>query len=169
MIREGGAGRRAGGGKVDDDGDDRPARDAAGVEQRLREFLEAVDAGDGGGLARCFEPDATAYFPFRDPAQLVRGREAIVARFEALFGTWARQGRSPPYVGLRPGELQLQPAGTDHVLATFVLDIAGSTGRRTVLLRQATEGWRIRHLHASNVQATPAAMHPPAGGSRKVG
>ena len=152
---------------MDDEGVSRPPLDAAGVERRLREFLEAVDAGDGIALARCFEPDATAYFPFRDPAQLVRSREAIVARFEALFGAWNRQGRSPPYVGLRPGALELEPAGADHALATFVLDIAGSTGRRTVLLRHGAAGWRIRHLHASNVQAASAAVHPPADGSRR--
>ena len=141
--------------------------DNKGVEQRLREFLEAVDAGDKPGLGRCFEPDATVYFPFRDPAELVRGREAIVDRFEALFGAWNRQGRSPPYVGLRPRALELEPVGGDHVLATFVLDIAGSTGRRTVLLRDAAEGWRICHLHASNIQAANTAVHPPIGGSRR--
>lgn len=95
------------------------------------------------------------YFPFREPSGLVEGREAIIARFRGLFAAWRRRGKAPPFVGFVPKEMSVRATGPSHALATFIVGIEGSSGRRTALGRQTLEGWRILHLHASNPGAGP--------------
>jgi predicted enzyme related to lactoylglutathione lyase len=135
-----------------------PAAGAAapeGFAATIRRFLEAVDAGDEAALAGCFDPEASMYFPFREPPGLVEGREAIITRFRGLFAAWRRREKAPPFVGFVPQELSVRAAGPGHALATFIVGIEGSSGRRTALGRQTLEGWRILHLHASNPGVAP--------------
>jgi predicted enzyme related to lactoylglutathione lyase len=130
-----------------------PATD--GLARVIHGFLAAVDAGDEAALAGCFDPEASLYFPFRDSAGLTEGREAIIERFGRLFAAWRCRGKSPPFVGFVPEDLAVRAAGPGHALATFTVGIDASRGRRTVLGRQALEGWRILHLHASNLGTPP--------------
>jgi hypothetical protein len=51
--------------------------------------------------------------------------------------------------------MSVRATGPSHALATFIVGIEGSSGRRTALGRQTLEGWRILHLHASNPGAGP--------------
>jgi ketosteroid isomerase-like protein len=138
-------------------GSERAMTPERAAEVAVRHFLDAVDAGDEMALADLFTADASAYLPFADSAGLIEGRGAIIARFARLIAAWRRRGLNPPFVGFDPKMFGARPLGVDWMLATFQLDIAGDTGRRTVLLRSTDQGWRIFHLHASN-------LGPPARG-----
>lgn len=122
------------------------------VAQAVLGFLAAVDAGEPDALARCFDVEATVYFPFDDTPELVEGRAAVLERFARLFAAWKRRGRVPPYQGFVATSLVVRAAGPGHALATFVVGIEGAVGRRSVLARQTRDGWRILHLHASNLK-----------------
>jgi predicted enzyme related to lactoylglutathione lyase/ketosteroid isomerase-like protein len=126
-------------------------RPVAGVEQIIHRFLAAVDTGDAETLASCFEPDASMYFPFENTSALVEGREAIMERFLQLFDAWRRRDVKMPYVGFKPEHVVVRSAGPGHALATFTVGIEGAPGRRTVLARDTLDGWRVLHLHASNL------------------
>jgi len=123
----------------------------AEIERVVTGFLAAVDAGDRASLGECFATEATMYFPFDDTPDLVEGRAAILQRFDRLFGAWRRRGLSTPYVGFSPKQFRARAAGPGHALATFTVGIEGAPGRRSVLLRQCGAGWKILHLHASNL------------------
>ena len=131
-------------------GNDASPGDAAAAAV-VRGFLAAVDMGDLETLAGLFDPDASGYLPFADTPVLLDGREAVLARFTRLVDAWRARGKSPPYVGFEPRELLVRPAGPGHALATFLVGIEGDTGRRSLLLRHTPAGWRILHLHASNL------------------
>lgn len=122
------------------------------IERVVTGFLAAVDAGDRALLGESFDPEATMYFPFDDTPDLVAGRAAILERFDRLFAAWQRRGVATPYVGFAPKQLQTHGAGPGHALATFTVGIEGAPGRRSVLLRRSAAGWRILHLHASNLR-----------------
>ena len=124
---------------------------AGEIERVVTGFLAAVDAGDRAALGECFETEATMYVPFDDTPDLVEGRAAILQRFDRLFAAWRRRGLSTPYVGFAPKQFRACAAGPGHALATFTVGIEGAPGRRSVLLRRSASGWRILHLHASNL------------------
>jgi ketosteroid isomerase-like protein len=61
----------------------------------------------------------------------------------------------PPYMHIEPRALAIQMFG-DTAIATFNLDDrAGFLNRRTLVLHKTAAGWKIVHLHASEV-ALPA-------------
>ena len=122
------------------------------IERVVTGFLAAVDAGDRALLGESFDREATMYFPFADTPGLVSGRAAILDRFDRLFAAWRRRGITTPYVGFAPTQLQTHGAGPGHALATFTVGIEGAPGRRSVLFRRSAAGWKILHLHASNLR-----------------
>ncbi len=135
------------------------------AEDTVRRFLAAVDAGDEVTLAELFTPDASAYLPFADTPGLIDGHAAIMSRFGRLIAAWKRRGLSPPFVGFEPSGLQPTLLAVEWTLVTFLVGIEGDTGRRTMLLRSTADGWRIFHLHASNLGRRDAerGIRTPSG------
>jgi ketosteroid isomerase-like protein len=59
---------------------------------------------------------------------------------------------------IQPKEMRIQLFG-DVAIATFHLDDrAGFLNRRTIVLNKAEKGWKIVHLHASEVSVTGIAQ-----------
>ncbi len=57
----------------------------------------------------------------------------------------------PPYMDIQPKDLRIQVFG-NTAIATFHLgDRAGLLNRRTIVLNKTEAGWKIVHLHASEV------------------
>jgi ketosteroid isomerase-like protein len=55
---------------------------------------------------------------------------------------------------IQPKEMRIQVFG-DVAIATFHLeDRAGFINRRTIVLEKTEKGWKIVHLHASEVSVT---------------
>jgi len=77
------------------------------------------------------------------------------AEFEKAFKTVFQQIRAAktaaPYMDIQPRDLRLQLFG-DVAIATFHLDDKpGFLNRRTIVLSKTEKGWKIVHLHASEV------------------
>ena len=67
------------------------------------------------------------------------------------FGT---EKSSAPYLDIQPRDLTIQMFG-DVAIATFHLDDRpGFLNRRTLVLHKTNSGWKIVHLHASEVSLT---------------
>jgi ketosteroid isomerase-like protein len=68
-----------------------------------------------------------------------------------------RSGKAAaPYMNIQPRQLKLQVFG-NVAIATFHLDDkVGFVNRRTVVLNKNETGWKIVHLHASEVSVTSA-------------
>jgi ketosteroid isomerase-like protein len=85
----------------------------------------------------------------------IDGKTAVEASFRAVFEATRRQAAGPPYLHIVPRNLRLQLLSGAAVV-TFEFDRdGGSFGRRTLILRKDPDGWRIIHLHASNVLRRP--------------
>src|SRR6266566_5024505 len=63
-----------------------------------------------------------------------------------------RSGKTAaPYMDIQPREMKIQLFG-NLAIATFHLDDrAGFVNRRTIVLSKTKAGWKIVHLHASEV------------------
>lgn len=122
-----------------------------GVVQR---FLDAIDHADRNALAPLWCDDATMYFPFANSPDLVRGRDAVLARFDRMFADLrARNAGPPPYIRFRTEAFECHELDPRHVLVHAMLAFAAQRGRRTLLFRREPDGWRLLHVHASNVDA----------------
>jgi len=136
----------------------RGAADSA-VETALERFLAAFENLDWEGFRAAFDDDATAFFPTPEPPQRFEGRAAVEAQFQRVFNALRTTAPSgPPFQRLVPEELRIDQIGTDTAVATFHLRNEQRLARRTIVFRRTARGWRIAHLHASNV--APASALP---------
>jgi len=125
------------------------------VRAALTRFVQAFDDLDWETFRLAFDDNATVFYPRAFPER-ANGR----AEFEKAFRTVFEQIRSgktaAPYMDIQPREMKIQLFG-NVAIATFHLDDrAGFVNRRTIVLNKSETGWKIVHLHASEVAVTTA-------------
>lgn len=131
-------------------------QDSAGVADALNRFLTAFENLDWAPFRAAFSDSATVFQPAPEMAERVMGPGGIDSTFRAVFADIrAHATGGPPYHRLVPTNLRIQPLTPGLVLVTFELRNAARLGRRTVLFRHEDAGWRIFHLHASNIATKP--------------
>jgi uncharacterized protein (TIGR02246 family) len=129
----------------------------------VQAFVTAMENADADAIAETFALDATLFMPFAEVPSRYEGREAIRTVFEGFFADVRRSG-SPPYMKLQPVDLKVSDLG-DVAVITFHLGrrpdpgstSASTLSRRTFVVRRTVDGWRIQHLHASNLRLEPAS------------
>ena len=122
----------------------------AEVRKTLADFVQAFDNLDWDPFRAAFSDDATVFYPREFPHR-ANGRLEFEMMFQKVFDR-IRAGRTQgPYMDIQPLDLHLQVAG-DIAIVTFHLDDRpGFLNRRTIVLQKRTSGWKIIHLHASEV------------------
>ena len=128
----------------------KPAASESEVRAALAQFIHAFDNLDWDGFRSAFDDDATVFYPRAFPARAT-GRAEFEKTFKQVFEQ-IRNGRTaPPYMDIQPKNLHLQLFG-NLAIATFHLDDRpGFLNRRTIVLQKEATGWKIVHLHASEV------------------
>jgi hypothetical protein len=118
--------------------------------QPWRSSLTLSKISNWEGFRAAFDDNATVFYP-RAFAERAIGRAEFEKTFKIVFEQ-IRAGRTvPPYMHIEPRGLTIQMLG-DTAIATFHLDDrAGFLNRRTIVLHKTTAGWKIVHLHASEV------------------
>jgi ketosteroid isomerase-like protein len=139
-----------------------PEPDAA-ILAPVEEFVHALTHADDAALRRAFAPDATLFMPFDELPRRIEGVGAISEAFAPYFKSLRASDRQPPYFKLEPRDRLVQRLGDDVAIVTFHLGELPGAGakesvrysRRSVIVKRDGAGWRIAHLHASNVTVTP--------------
>ena len=122
------------------------------VRQFLTSFVRAFDDLDWAKFRRCFEDDASVFYPELFPRR-VEGAANVHQSWQTVFANIkANSGKSQaPYMEVKPADIRVQLL-SDIAVVTFHLEHGGTAvGRRTLVLRKSGAQWRIVHLHASNV------------------
>ena len=134
------------------------------VRAAVDTFLRAFEALDWPAFRACFAEGATVFHPA--PPHLLRtdSPESFERAWAAVFERIRRNsGRtSPPYFTLAPKDLRIQRLSDRVALVTFHLPQGETIGRRTVILEKLEAGWKIVHIHASNLGKPPAPASVPA-------
>lgn len=120
------------------------------VRQTLAQFIRAFDNLEWDAFRMAFADDATVFYPRGFPLRAT-GRAQFERNFKVVFEQ-IRIGRTHgPYMDLQPRDLHLDLM-EDVAIATFHLDDRpGFLNRRTIVLHKTSTGWKIVHLHASEV------------------
>jgi ketosteroid isomerase-like protein len=125
----------------------------ASVEDALSAFVAAFDNLDWQAFRTCFSTTASIFHPATPNARLVDSpdqfEKAWIGVFERIKKSSGRS--SPPYMSLRPIDLRVEKLSEDVVLVTFHLFDGGTVGRRTLVFKREPDGWKIVHIHASNI------------------
>jgi len=134
--------------------------DSTAVHAALDRFLTAFENLDWQTFRLSFADNVTVFFPVPEPPQRATGRDAVEAQFRRVFEEIRRANPTgPPFQRLVPEDLSIEPVARDVVLITFHLRNAERLARRTIVFHRDASGWRIVHLHASNVP-TPRSSPP---------
>lgn len=129
----------------------------AEVRDALEKFIHAFDNLDWEGFRSAFDDNATVFFPHHF-AERADGRAEFEKDFKVFFQR-IRMGSyktTAPYMDLRPKGMKIQ-LFDDVAVATFQLDgPPGFLGRRTIVLHKTGAGWKIVHIHASEMAVSGA-------------
>ncbi len=140
------------------------AETAATAEQEVRailsDFLRAFENGEIDAMEAAFAgatvfPRAIMGGERTGPIRRAAYRRArgLDPQMRHVVAAWRSSRPGPPYVTLEPRDLEVE-VFTDAAVATFHLENGPSLSRRTFVLAKRDGGWRIVHLHASNVVAS---------------
>jgi ketosteroid isomerase-like protein len=140
-----------------------PADSDAAIMAPVEEFVRALTHADAAAVQRSFAPDATLFMPFDDLPRRIGGNVAIANAFGPYFKDLLASDRQPPYFKLEPRDLSLQRLTGGVAIVTFHLGDLPAAGakdpvrysRRSFIVKRYANGWRIAHLHASNVTVQP--------------
>ena len=113
------------------------------VEQAVATFVAALNDLDPDRLGACFLEDAPIFMPW--------GGHRQTHFWADQFDAWRAERTGPPYLNTQPVDLRIQRIG-ETAIVTFHLEHDPKTlGRRTIVLCQTPDGWKIAHLHASTL------------------
>ena len=121
------------------------------VSSAFEQFASAFENLDWERFRSSFADDATVFYPRGVPSR-ADGREQYESNFRMVFEQLKKGKTGPPYHSIRPKDLKTQMIGEDVAIVTFHLDDRpGMLNRRTIVFRKMPQGWKIVHLHASEV------------------
>jgi len=128
-----------------------PPASATEIEATLRTFLHHFENLEWEPFIAAFDDNACVFHPTAKTPDAFCGREAVRAKWELVFAGIKQGASGPPYQHLDPDHLQVVPLGSEAALATFELHNAERVARRSVVFVRRADGWKIVHIHASNV------------------
>lgn len=122
----------------------------ADVQVALAHFIRAFDDLDWDNFRFAFADNATVFCPRAMPRR-ANGRTEFEKGFRTVFQQIRGGKTATPYMDIQPKDLRIQLFG-DIAIATFHLDDRPEfLNRRTIVLHKTGKGWKIVHLHASEV------------------
>lgn len=128
-----------------------PQRD---VERTFKGFIEAFNNLDWDAFRSALADDVTVFNPDIPEAPSLNrldGRQQVEESFKAVFAASREQSKGPPYLHIVPENVRIQMLG-EAAVVTFEFERDGNSfGRRTIVFHRGSHGWKIAHIHASNV------------------
>ena len=122
------------------------------IQETLDRFLQAFSELQLHEMTDCFTEDATAFFPISHHRPRLESREAIETAFRSVLERIRASGATR--ISLKPEDVRIKTIGDTAIATLHIRDDA--LCRRTFILRRASDGWGIQHMHASNAPLTQA-------------
>lgn len=145
--------------RITAEADQTPANDPREAEIRkfLSDFIQSFNNLDWEKFRNYFDDQATVIHPALFARRLdgrIEFEKAWLAVFEQIRTESGKSAR--PYMHLEPKDIETQTLGEVAVVTFHLERSATSIGRRTLVLRKTPAGWKVVHLHASNVDLAAA-------------
>jgi uncharacterized protein len=139
-----------------------PGSPESEVREALAKFIRAFNNLDWNSFRLAFDDDATVFYPRSrtipgtEPVSSSRanGRAEFEKNFRLVFQQIRNGKAAAPYMDIQPKDMKIQMSGGVAIVTFHLDDGNGFLNRRTIVLTKTTAGWKIVHLHASEVAAT---------------
>ncbi len=128
-----------------------PRGDTAAVAQAARSFLADFDSLNWPGFVAHLSDSVDAYWPRPDTAERLRNRAAVETQYRAFFDRVRATRPGPPYLHLQVTDFDVRVFENVGLVTFQLADVPDTVGRRTLVFHRDPAGWRIVHLHASNL------------------
>jgi ketosteroid isomerase-like protein len=133
------------------------------VRGLMSSFLTAFNNLDWPAFRKCWVENPVLFHP--SVAQNPTGKRIEdAAGFESSWhhqfdlmreGAATRGITSPPFANIQPKDIRVDFVAPTVAVVTFHLESsASSIGRRMFVVVKTADGWKISHLHASNLALT---------------
>lgn len=120
-----------------------------GARGAMDAFMADLNALNYDGIVSHYADDATAFFPVVK-AERADGKPAIAQVFRDYVAGNTKK------TNIVPEELRVQEYG-DVAIVTFIVHNPSAISRRTFVWHHSARGWKIVHMHASNIPTRGAA------------
>jgi ketosteroid isomerase-like protein len=124
------------------------------VERAFNRFIAAFNNLDWDSFRSALADDVTVFnpdIPEAPPLERLDGRQEVEEGFKQVFLASRKQSSGPPYLHIVPRNVRIQMLG-EAAIVTFEFERdSNSFGRRTLVFHRGPHGWKIVHIHASNV------------------
>ena len=136
----------------------------AQVRELMGNFLVAFSNLDWPAFRQCWADNAVVFYPslVEPTGKRVENSSAFEAGWHRQFdlireGAAGRGVTKPPYQQLEPMDLRVDFPAPSVAVVTFHLGPGrNGLGRRMFVVTKSDAGWKITHLHASNLSLTPS-------------
>lgn len=130
------------------------AQEPASIEKAMDRFLVALNNLDLSVMGTLYDEHATTFSPSR--AERIEDSAvglAIREQFESIRNRSQKSG--PPYLDVKPQQMGIDRISQDVAVVSFHLKNETGVGRRTLVWKRFSDGWKIVHLHASTLNIAP--------------
>jgi len=136
----------------------------AEVRGVITSFLTAFQDLDWPAFRKCWADRPVVFHPcarIHPGGSRIDDPETFDAVWKRLFETSRKSAAergvdTPPFLKLEPKDLRIDFPSSDVAVVTFHLGSSPSAiGRRMFVVAHTNVGWRITHLHASNLSLSP--------------
>lgn len=119
-------------------------------EETLAAFIDAFNNLETDRFLTFFDSRAVSFHPMAAYPARLEG-EALFESWRAIHASFRDDRPGPPYLAITPLDLQVQRFG-EIAIASFHLRTPGvPPGRRTIVLLESGNEWKIVHMHASSM------------------
>lgn len=127
-----------------------PGSPESEVQGALAKFIHAFDNLDWEDFRLAFADEATVFYPRAVPER-ANGRTEFEKTFQTVFEQIRGRKTAGPYMDIQPKNMKIQMLGNVAIVTFHLDDRRGFLNRRTIVLNKTPVGWKIVHLHASEV------------------
>jgi len=136
----------------------------AEVRQLMGNFLASFNNLDWPAFRQCSVDNPVVFFPLPVEATGKRTENAAAfeedwhRQFDLIRESAANRGiMKPPFQQIEPKDLRIDLLAPSVAVVTFYLGPGrNGVGRRMFVVTKTDAGWKITHLHASNLALRPS-------------
>ena len=130
----------------------------------MADFLKAFHNLDWPAFRKCWVDNPVVFYPSVAPNPTGKRIDdppgfdtAWRRQFDLMRESATSRGvTEPPFLNIEPKDIRVDfPAPTIAVVTFHLGPTNGALGRRMFVIAKTSGGWRITHLHASNLSLTP--------------
>lgn len=129
----------------------------------MADFLKAFNNLDWPAFRKCWVDNPVVFYPSLEPNPAGKRVDDLASfeiawrrQFDLIRNGAAKRGvTKPPFMNIEPQDLRVDFPAPTVAVVTFHLGSSSNVSRRMFVVVKTAEGWKITHLHASNLSLEP--------------